>query len=1197
MKKILLLAVAIAAFSHSFSQTAIKFKTGDFTPEVNIENEAAFNFSPNEEVDGKYYRLLQFSVIPDELKKETLKNNGITLLNYIPKNTFYASIDKQVNFQLLKDFNVISVIKIEKQHKLSPELLYETYDDWALVNNNQIIVNGVFFENISKAKIAGVLSKHNFKIIKINDFQVARIQLNIKDLDKLYSLPEFYYFEQIDPPALPENLPGVTDHRSNTLATSYSSGLKYDGTGVNVMMQDDGTIGPHIDYTGRMIERVSGNSGDHGDHVAGTIMGAGNIDPTARGMAFGANLYVFSSSDNNYDSIPNLYNNEGVVITSKSYSNGCNAGYTSLTRELDQQIRTMPSLIHVFSAGNSGTSDCGYGAGAGWGNITGGHKQGKNVIATGNLTYQDGLANSSSRGPAHDGRIKPDICAVGTNVYSTIDVNTYDYKTGTSMACPGVSGTLAQLYHAYKDMNGGSNPPSALIKAAVLNTGEDLGNPGPDFKYGWGRINARRAYNLLSAGNYLNATVSQGGSNNHTITVPANTKQLRVMVYWPDYEATASASVALINDLNMQVTDPSSTTYDPWILDPTPNPVNLDLPATRGVDNLNNMEQVTIDNPASGNYTVTVDGFSVPQGPQTYYIVYEFVADEVTLTYPIGGEGFVPGETETIRWDANDNGSTFNLEYSTDNGSTWTTIVNGIPSYQKYYDWTVPNIVTGQALVRITRGANVDVSDDVFTIIGLPTGITINWACPDSMEVAWNAVTGATAYEVSLLGNKYMDSVGTTNGAVTSLVVLAPANVDHWVSVKAIAPNNGKGRRANAVFKTAGTFGCILPVDANLTAATPSNGTTIFSCQVPNVDISITIQNDGTSSLTNVPVHYSVNGGTAVNETYTGAINVGNSYTYTFSQQPVLSAGPNTIVIWADYPSDGNAYNDTITLSINYSNAVKSLPWNEDFETYALCATTSDCEQTVCPVGNEWSNESNGTIDDIDWRVNEGSTPSNNTGPSQDYNPGSTIGNYVYTEASGGCNGQEADLVTPCIDLTGVSNPELTYAYHMDGSNMGQLHVDIKVNNVWINDITTPVSGDQGASWLTNTVNLSAYVGNVVNIRFRGITGSGYMSDIALDDIGVTENTTGIVETELQGFSFYPNPSDGNLQFTFYNESVRNLNVQLYDLQGRMVYTNQINKQGNYTKGNINVSHLAKGVYTMKIIAGEQQKVEKVVLY
>ena len=132
------------------------------------------------------------------------------------------------------------------------------------------------------------------------------------------------------------------------------------------MMQDDVLSDPHIDYEGRIDpSNISTNSGDRSDHCAGTIMSAGNLDPLAKGMAPGAFLYVFGSNNNNYNSVPAMYQNDDLVITSKSYSNGCNAGYTTLSRDLDEQIDDYTSLIHVFSAGNSGTSDCGYGAGSG----------------------------------------------------------------------------------------------------------------------------------------------------------------------------------------------------------------------------------------------------------------------------------------------------------------------------------------------------------------------------------------------------------------------------------------------------------------------------------------------------------------------------------------------------------------------------------------------------------------------------------------------------------------------------------------------------------------------------------------------------------------------------------------------------------------------------------------------------------------
>src|SRR5690606_38243632 len=100
--------------------------------------------------------------------------------------------------------------------------------------------------------------------------------------------------------------------------------------------------------------------------------------------------------------------------------------------------------------------------------------------------------------------------------------------------------------------------------------------------------------------NYLSSTISQGGNNSHQITVPANTAQVRIMILWTDYEGSTTATKALVNDINMQVVDPSSTTFNPWVLDPTPTVTSLNAVATRGVDDLNNMEQVTIDNPAAG---------------------------------------------------------------------------------------------------------------------------------------------------------------------------------------------------------------------------------------------------------------------------------------------------------------------------------------------------------------------------------------------------------------------------------------------------------------------------------------------------------------------------------------------------------------------------------------------------------------------
>ena len=367
------------------------------------------------------------------------------------------------------------------------------------------------------------------------------------------------------------------------------------------------------------------------------------------------------------------------------------------------------------------------------------------------------------------------------------------------MSCPGTSGSIAQLYHAYKDLNNGQNPRSALIKATIMNTAEDLGNPGPDFIYGWGRINLKRAYETLLNQQYFYDSLDAGNSKSFSINVPSGQQQLRVMVYWGDRQGTANASPALVNDLDMQIDPPSGSNVNPWVLNSTPNASSLNANATRGVDHINNVEQVTIDNPSAGTYIIDIDAFNVPFGPQDFYVVYEFRNDNISLTYPSGGEPFVPGETEKIRWDAFGNSGSFTLEYSLDNGSNWSTIANNINSSVRFYDWVVPSgTITGNALIRVTRGGNSDVSDASFSIIGVPVNISSLQSCSGNLIVNWDPVTSANGYTVFVLGNMYMDSVGFSNTNQFTILGLTP-NTTYWVSVNATGANNAFGRRAIAV--------------------------------------------------------------------------------------------------------------------------------------------------------------------------------------------------------------------------------------------------------------------------------------------------------------------------------------------------------------------------------------------------------------
>ena len=134
----------------------------------------------------------------------------------------------------------------------------------------------------------------------------------------------------------------------------------------------------------------------------------------------------------------------------------------------------------------------------------------------------------------------------------------------------------------------------------------------------------------------------------------------------------------------------------------------------------------------------------------------------------------------------------------------------------------------------------------------------------------------------------------------------------------------------------------------------------------------------------------------------------------------------------------------------------------------------------------------NSTTDDIDWTSDVNGTSSLDTGPqdNQDYNPGTTSGHYLYTEASGSLTG-------------GI---EMSFAYNMYGLDMGTLGVDYRVGSTgaWTTLIAPYTDNFDG--WQIKTADLTFLNGtDSVQFRFAGTTGAGYESDMCLDDINIYE--------------------------------------------------------------------------------------------
>ncbi len=801
----LLLTVGLTAQSYT-----LRLKNG---PRHLAENVEAFAETPDvkttEVFEGRYYRLLQFYQIPTQELRETIESTGIQLLSYLPKNTYIASIPAQFDTKKLLKWNVRSVAKWRPVDKMHSNLITGPYPFHALQGDwVKVIVK--YAEDLAGEAVVAALLGENIYVNDLYEYgHTVSVAVDPARVYELAGLPFVTYAELVPAPAVDENLGSRTNHRSNVLLTENGAGRNYDGSGIDVAIFDSGLIGPHIDYEGRIVsQNTTANVTNHSDYVAGIAGGAGNLNPLHQGTAPGIEFHIWENPTS-FNSFPGTYLNDMVRLVNNSQGQGCNLGYNNDASKGDQHIRTLPALMYVFSCGNSGMTTCG-GLSGGWKTITGGYKQGKNVIAVGNVGKDDVISLSSSKGPSDDGRIKPDVSGVGVQVTSTVDPHTYTTANGTSASAPGVTGVLAQLYQAYKATNGNQEPVSGLIKAMVLNTAEDLGTRGPDFTYGWGRVNGLRAVRLIENNQFIDTMIAQSQTHTIPLTVPANISQLKIMVYWTDWEGNPAASTALVNDLDVFVQDPTlSNTFFPWVLDagPNPTPVSIIAPATVGIDTLNNMEQVQINNPVPGTYQMIINGTSVPQGPQPYFIVYEMLKDTIEVTYPVGGESLAPGDDVRIRWDAVDTLGNFSVSYTTDNGTNWNTIgsANG---KQRYLDWTVPNMVTGQARVRVARASQADISDATFSIIAVPQNVRIARVCQSFTTLEWDPVPGATGYDVYMLGARYMDNQGST---VTTTYDVMGANFmqDNWFSVRATHPaDNVLGRRAVAVKADSGLFNC-----------------------------------------------------------------------------------------------------------------------------------------------------------------------------------------------------------------------------------------------------------------------------------------------------------------------------------------------------------------------------------------------------
>ena len=281
---LLLLFSFFSVYSQEVQEISFELKSGNFTVDTDFDLTIS---------QDNAYRMIFFDELPTEKQKEDIINLGIQFLYYLPQNIFVIKVHNQINIDDLRNYKIKSINKLRAEYKIDPKLQQKIYPEWSMKNGflylKLLLHSDVNLED-ALIQIEG-LYEHVEEINKKS--HAITIAINDINLEPIANLASVLYIEPIDPPPIMENMTGRTLHRTNVINVEYSNGRNYNGEGVNIMMHDDGYVEPHIDRKGRVDEQFcfscsSSSNDSHGDHVSGTIMGAGNLDPQGRGMADGA---------------------------------------------------------------------------------------------------------------------------------------------------------------------------------------------------------------------------------------------------------------------------------------------------------------------------------------------------------------------------------------------------------------------------------------------------------------------------------------------------------------------------------------------------------------------------------------------------------------------------------------------------------------------------------------------------------------------------------------------------------------------------------------------------------------------------------------------------------------------------------------------------------------------------------------------
>ena len=891
--------------------------------------------------------LAQFQQLPGEQEQNLLRQHGMLLQQYIPEQAYIAVMSRKIDATILRNAGVIFISGVAAEWKTGTALR-----NLLPTAHNDVEVNVLFSVDVPEEHVLDLLLSLDADMLANRLRYQHYCNLRIAK-DKLPALLHWYgvLYADVYREDAPLNINGKGITGGMVAAAPVAAGgYGLTGSGVTIGVGDNTSGSFHVDLVDRIINFNARGYTNHGVHINGITGGAGIVDPKGEGMATGARLtnHFFSDVLQATPEFSELYN---MTVTNNSYSaslGSCqySGTYDGLSAGLDKLCTDYPTVFQVFAAANDGHFDCPPFP-KGYATIAGGYQAAKNIIVVGATDKEYKNWVNSSRGPVKDGRLKPEISAVGMDVNSTTRKDEYLVASGTSMACPTVAGAAAMLTERMRQINGTTNPRSDVLKALLINGAVDVGTPGPDFAYGYGFLNLERSLMMLDSTRYLTGFVSNSAQATHNIIVPPNTARLKILLYWHDVPASPLSAKQLVNDIDLEVTEPGNMVHKPLVPDHTSD--NVLNPAIEKEDRLNNTEQVVIDNPAAGNYSITVKGFNVPSLNQQYVLVYDFLPQGIHFKFPVALSQVKAEDTAYIYWDAMSTAHTYTLEYSDDDGGTWNLIDNNIPSEQLHYKWAVPVINSGRCRLRLSKNGTGDqVVSGRFIINAEPDVQLSATQCPGYIQVEWGAIPGATAYEVMRKLGPVMavvDTVTTTNYVFSGLSL----DSTYYVTVRPVI-DGMSGYRDVAVKRRPIDGNCSGNIsDADLMlqeVRTPLTGRLLTGTELSaNQPLRVNVRNLDDVPCSSYSVSYSINGAAWVTQSFTDVLPANNVKQVSLPGLNLSATGDYDIRIAVTNLSaaDPVSTNDSLVHHVSQlPNPPVTLDFTEGFETVATLNSTSD---------------------------------------------------------------------------------------------------------------------------------------------------------------------------------------------------------------------------------------------------------------